>query len=384
MRHVLLLTRAMIPSAVLCGQVPLSELAEQGKIEYRSATPAELKKEDLSWADTVVFLRSDSRWEASLAAMAKASGRDTIFVLDDDLLSVPPEIRSAEFYNRDSTRRAMRAVMGACRCFLSPSAELLKKYGPAFERAGLIEEPALPPVCEPTPPEGPVVIGFAGSVDRTGDVDRILEGALRGILAEYGDRVRLEFFGAKPALADAPGVRYIPYLEDYADYRRVMSSLRWDVGLGPMPDTPFHRCKHYNKYIEYAAYGIPGVFSDCVPYRRAVRSGENGLLVPNTQEDWTSAIRTLVDDETLRRRLGENARREAETIYSPAAAARLWEQALEQGDNSAENDAPLRRFDACRRRERFAETAEKLRHYGWRAPRKALEKLLRRRKGRPS
>ena len=278
----------------------------------------------------------------------------------------------------------MRAVMGACRCFLSPSAELLKKYGPAFERAGLIEEPALPPVCEPTPPEGPVVIGFAGSVDRTGDVDRILEGALRGILAEYGDRVRLEFFGAKPALADAPGVRYIPYLEDYADYRRVMSSLRWDIGLGPMPDTPFHRCKHYNKYIEYAAYGIPGVFSDCVPYRRAVRSGENGLLVPNTQEDWTSAIRTLVDDETLRRRLGENARRETETIYSPAAAARLWEQALEQGDNSAENDAPLRRFDACHRRERFAETAEKLRHYGWRAPRKALEKLLRRRKGRPS
>jgi len=383
-RRVLLLTREMIPSAVLCGREPLSELARQGKIEYRAARPAQLRREELAWADTVVFLRSDSRWEAAVASMARASGRDTIYVLDDDLLAVPLELLSGGFYARESTRRAIRSVMGSCRGFLTPSAELLEKYGAGFERAGRIEEPALPPVGQPAPrSDGAVVIGFAGSVDRTGDVNALLESSLRQIQEEFGDRVRLEFFGARPSLADRPGVRHIPYQQDYDDYRRTMSSLAWDIGLGPMPDTPFHRCKHYNKYIEYAAYGIPGVFSDVIPYRRAVRSGENGLLVPNTPEAWTRALRALIVDEGLRRRLGETARAEAEKRYTPATAAAMWEQVLFAREAGPVRDKELRGFATIRRRELAAETAEKIRLYGWKAPGRALGKLFRRKKGRP-
>ena len=247
---------------------------------------------------------------------------------------------------------------------------------------GLIEEPALPPAAEPEPRDGTVVVGFAGSVDRTGDVNVILEKALRAVLEEFGDRVRLEFFGARPALADEPGVRHIPYQEDYADYRRVMSTLAWDVGLGPMPDTPFHSCKHYNKYIEYAAYGIPGIFTDCAVYRRAVRSGENGLLVPNTTEAWTGALRQLILDGDLRRRLSSAARAEAESVYSPAAVAAYWERALEEAEDRPVSDEALRSFDARMRREKLLETAEKIRAYGWRAPGRALRKLLRPGKGK--
>ena len=380
-KHVLLLTREMIPSAVLCGQVPLSELASLRRIEYRSAAPGELREDDLAWADTLVFLRSDSRWEASLAEMAAASGRDTIYVLDDDLLSVPRELSSGEFYARESTRRNIRNTMKRCSCFLTPSEELLKKYGGDFESAALIEEPALLPekIGEKTGTE--VVIGFAGSIDRAGDVDLILQDALGEILRDCGDKIRLEFFGARPALADRPGVRHIPYTQDYGDYRRIMASLRWDIGLAPMPDTSFHRCKHYNKYIEYAAYGVPGIFSDVIPYRRAVRCGENGLLVPNTREAWVNALRKLIEDEPLRFRLASAALEEARTIYSPAAAAALWEKALfRRGDAGAKK--PPESFAARKRREQLLETAEKVRLYGWRAPEKALRRLLRGRKGR--
>ena len=309
MKHVLLLCREMIPSAVLCGGVPLKELAGQGRIEYRRSAPEKLSGADLAWADAVVFLRPDSRWEASLAELASASGRETILVLDDDLLAVPRELSSGEFYGRESTRRNIRKAMKHC-----PSEELLEKYGGSFDHADLIEEPALLPEESSVKNGGPVVIGFAGSIDRAGDVDLLLRDALKEILRTYGDAVRLEFFGARPALADLPGVRHIPYTEDYDRYRRTMASLCWDIGLAPMPDTPFHRCKHYNKYIEYAAYGIPGIFSDVIPYRRAVRSGENGLLVPNTREAWISALRKLIENEPLRRRLAAAALEEARTV----------------------------------------------------------------------
>ena len=85
---------------------------------------------------------------------------------------------------------------------------------------------------------------------------------------------------------------------------------------GYAPGTEFHRCKHYNKYIEYAAWGIPGIYSAAEPYTQAVRDGENGLLCPNTEEGWYAAMARLIEDAALRRRLGETARREAETVYS--------------------------------------------------------------------
>ena len=382
MRRVLMLTRERIPSAILCADAPLTELSRQGKLKYRWSRPAELSREDLAWADTVVFLRSDSRWEAALSKLAADSGRDTIYVLDDDLLSVPRELSSGEFYARESTRSSIREVMGNCRCLLSPSEELLGKYGGAFDRTGLIEEPALGGGEKSRRDDGRVVIGFAGSIDRAGDIDRILEKALCDILGKYGDRVTLEFFGARPTLADRPGVRHIPYQTDYSAYQKTMASLDWDVGLAPMPDTPFHRCKHYNKYIEYSAYGIPGIYSDVIPYRRAVRHGENGLLTENTPEAWAGALDTLISDEPLRRRLAETARKEAGSKYSLAAAAALWEQVL-AGEEISPDDRALARFELFRRRELWAETAEKIRLYGWRAPGKALKKLLRRRKGRP-
>ena len=381
MKHVLLLTREMIPSAVLCGDVPLRELAGQGKIEYRSAAPGELSEADLSWADALVFLRSDSRWEASLAELASASGRDTIYVLDDDLLSVPRELSSGEFYGRESTRRNIRNTMKRCRCFLTPSEELLKKYGGDFESAALIEEPALLPEERPAKSAGGVVIGFAGSIDRAGDVDLLLRDVLEEILDEYGGAVRLEFFGARPSLADRPEVRHIPYTADYGKYRRTMAALGWDIGLAPMPDTPFHRCKHYNKYIEYAAYGIPGIYSDVIPYRRAVRSGENGLLTANTRQAWAWALRELIENEPLRRRLASAALEEARTVYSPAETAALWEAALFR-EGSVGPKQPPAGFAARKRRELLLETAEKVRLYGWRAPEKALRRLLRGRKGR--
>lgn len=382
MRRVLMLTEEMIPSAILCAHAPLTELARQGKLEYRWSRPGALRRKDLSWADTVVFLRADSRWEAALSGMASDSGRDTIYVMDDDLLSVPRELSSGAFYARESTRSSIRGTMRNCRCLLSPSEELLEKYGGGFARTGRIEEPALGGGKRTRRNDGRVVIGFAGSIDRAGDIDQILEKALTGILDKYGGRVSLEFFGARPALADRPGVRHIPYQAEYSRYQETMASLRWDIALAPMPDTPFHRCKHYNKFIEYAVYGIPGIYSDVIPYRRAVRHGENGLLTENTTEAWMQALETLILDEPLRRRLAETAYKEARSKYSLAAAAALWEQALAAGE-IIPDDSALSRYEPIRRRALLAETAEKIRLYGWRAPGKALKKFLGRRKGRP-
>ena len=375
MKHVLLVTLEMIPSAVLCGDAPLRYLAERGRIEYRWTTPKKLRGRDLRRADTVIFVRGDDPVSRRAAETARRSGRSTVYVMDDDLLNIPEGLESSVQYRKEETRETIRGVMAACRYLLSPSRNLLAKYGGAFERAERIEEPAMAPGL-PAPRCGDVVkIGFAGSVDRAGDLDKIVSGALRRILRENPGTVTAEFFGARPAIVDEFALRHIPYQRNYGEYVRTMSTLDWDLALAPLPETEFHRCKHYNKFIEYAARGIPGIYSDTEPYRWAVRDGENGLLCPNTEEDWYAAIRRLAEDAPLRRRLGEQALREAESVYSLETAAAEWERILDSLETAPVRTRELVWFDGIRTWDRLRHGIKRVRELGWQTPRYLWEKM---------
>ena len=327
-KHVLLVAAEAIPSVVLCAKAPLRALCETGKLDGRCVTPSACTPGDLAWADAVVFVRADDALSLAAAKLARRAGRTCVYVLDDDLFAVPPGLTSAAYYARRDTRSRLRAIMGECQWLLSPSSALLEKYGGGFAHAARIEEPALPAERRDARVGGAVRVGFAGSEDRTGDVETIALGALRRLKERYGEEISIDFFGARPAAVAELGARRLPYETDYALYRRTMGELRWDVGLAPLPDTPFHRCKHYNKFIEYASFGIAGVYSDVDVYRAAVRHGENGLLAENTEDAWFAALCRLVEDVPLRRAIAARSLSEAHTRYSLETVAQTWETIL--------------------------------------------------------
>lgn len=81
--------------------------------------------------------------------------------------------------------------------------------------------------------------------------------------------------------------------------------------------------------LEAAAAGKPIVASDIGGLRDIVADGETGFLVPSTdREALVGAMRRLIDDEGLRRRLGAAARERA-ARFSPAAIVPQFEQAYE-------------------------------------------------------
>ena len=147
------------------------------------------------------------------------------------------------------------------------------------------------------------------------------------IKREYGDRVKFEFFGAIPSFLEELDAQCIPYCDSYNEYRRKLNSLEWDIGLAPMPDTPFHACKHYNKFMEYAAAGCLGVFSKVRPYLFAEQYIDAQCLVDNDSSAWVKILRELVDNGELREKL----RRETIQILSRElkiedTAKRLWQE----------------------------------------------------------
>lgn len=300
-KHVLLIYRKMIPSIRLCGHCQLEYLAQKGALEYRAVREMKLKAADLNWADIVLLGRSDNWYVHQLAKRLYDAGRYLIYILDDDLLNIPPEVSSAKYYGQKEIQGYIRNIIALSDAILSPSPLLLEKYATNGRRAIQIEEPAIDPVeYKPHAPDKPVKIGFAGSIDRACDLERILRDALIYVKREYGDRVAFEFFGAIPSFAEELNATCIPYCDSYDEYRRTLNERQWDIGLAPMPDTPFHACKHYNKFVEYAEAGVVGIYSNVYPYTRIASLSNCVILCDNNTEEWADVIQRLIDDREYR------------------------------------------------------------------------------------
>jgi glycosyltransferase involved in cell wall biosynthesis len=93
-----------------------------------------------------------------------------------------------------------------------------------------------------------------------------------------------------------------------------------DVGLMPLPDDEWSRGKCGMKALQYMALGIPPVVSPVGVNATIVRDGVNGLYAW-TEGEWIDRVELLLEDEPLRRSLGQEARRTIEESYSARALA---------------------------------------------------------------
>ena len=81
----------------------------------------------------------------------------------------------------------------------------------------------------------------------------------------------------------------------------------WDIGLAPLADTAFNRCKSAIKTLDYAALGLAVVASDVAAYRGSLADGPGGMLAANRPDAWFAALSRLVRDAELRRGLARGA-----------------------------------------------------------------------------
>ena len=324
--RVLLIYRVMIPSIRLCGHAQMEALAAQGVVEYRAVQEMRLKSSDMDWADIVLLGRLDSWYERRLTRLLKESGRYLAYILDDDLLNIPMHVSSAGYYAQKDIQRNIRDMIGMSDAIISPSPRLLDRYARDGRAAIRIEEPAISPVAyEPHEPDAPVKIGFAGSVDRAGNLEGVLEAALTKVKAAHGERVAFEFFGAIPAFASRLGAACIPYCDSYDQYRRRLNEAAWDIGLAPMDDSEFSACKHYNKFCEYAAASIAGVYSERLPYTEIPNSRAVARYCSDDPEDWFEALNALILNRETREALRKRCCEQAKGPLSVSSCAEgLW------------------------------------------------------------
>jgi glycosyltransferase involved in cell wall biosynthesis len=135
-----------------------------------------------------------------------------------------------------------------------------------------------------------------------------LELLVRGCfeLAEFPEFVR---FGAR--------VQGRPFI----DWRQVPAEIaRIDINLVPLEINTFTNAKSDLKYIEAALLKVPSVASPTRPYLSCITHGVNGFIA-RSPDEWYDALRALIVDPDLRRRMGERAHHHALAAYGPGAIA---------------------------------------------------------------
>jgi glycosyltransferase involved in cell wall biosynthesis/SAM-dependent methyltransferase len=105
---------------------------------------------------------------------------------------------------------------------------------------------------------------------------------------------------------------------------------RVDINLAPLElDNPFTECKSSLKYFEAAILGVSTVASDLEPYRKSIAHGENGYLC-RTEEEWFRCISCLIEDPSLREKMGSMARKDALINWTTRAGAHHLLAALKE------------------------------------------------------
>lgn len=377
-----MLSTTFIPSVLLCGHCQLDYMEKRGEINYKFVPSHFVKRKNVEWADVIVFGRSDTDIDAYVAKIAKKAGKHLAYFLDDDILNVPSYLSSAPYYLLPSTQKNIKATMSFCDTFLTPSPVLMEKYGKGFRHAYLISEPSLNRIDQKKE-NNKIKIGFAGSIDRAQDINNILEDAIRKIVEKYGDSVEIEFMGAKPSFLEELGLKHLPYQDGYDAYTAYMARCNWDIGLAPMPLSEFHRCKYFNKFVEYASFGIAGIYTNCEPYVFGIRNEENGLLVNNTTEEWVDAISRLIEDKELRKRISDQCLKEADEKYSLRVLAPDYYQKLINSFEKAESYGHIPGFLLAKTLFFFKRVYRKIREQGKDFPewlKKKIDKKLEERK----
>lgn len=165
-----------------------------------------------------------------------------------------------------------------------------------------------------------VTVGWTGTYS-----SRIFLDMLRDVFQELAKRVpyKLKIIGNFDYALEGVDLEVVQWTSE----REVEDLQSFDIGVYPLPMDDWVLGKSGLKAIQYMAFGLPTVATNVGTTPMLITNGVNGILV-ESRDDWLDALERLIRDASLRRRLGEAARRDVVANYSIVAIAGQYRQVL--------------------------------------------------------
>ncbi|HTE22522.1 MAG TPA: hypothetical protein VK674_05785 [Candidatus Limnocylindria bacterium] len=148
---------------------------------------------------------------------------------------------------------------------------------------------------------GPLHLLYMGTATHDADLGMILP-ALDTVARQHP--FRLSVIGVSDDLPQRPWIERLPQAKGsmYPDFVEwFMGIAGFDVGLSPLVDSLFNRCKSDIKCLDYLAAGMVPVVSDITPYQ--VKDLDPYIIrSQNDQQSWQKALEQLVSNPQATRK----------------------------------------------------------------------------------
>jgi glycosyltransferase involved in cell wall biosynthesis len=282
-------------------------------------------------ADVIVLQRISHNLHSQVVPLIRAKGAAVVVDMDDDLTAIHRLNGAyANYHPRSNTPYSWKNAEVSCReatLVTVSTRSLLKVY--AKHGRGMVIDNYVPERYLDIQPEPDDVFGWAGTTQSHPTDLQTCGRAVQELLEEgYKFRVVGPKSNVKEALRlkEEPEVTGVVPLEAWAE---AVSKLK--VAITPLEVSAFNHSKSRLKTIEASACGVPWVASPRTEYRRFFTESGAGILA-DRPKDWYKAVKQLMDDDALRKDLGERGREYMRTQTIEANSWRFleaWTRAYE-------------------------------------------------------
>lgn len=286
----------------------------------------------IDWADIIVVMRTiyipDT---ARLLLVAKAKHKPVVFDIDDIIFLTKYAKNYCEVIGDTSEKMLKKQnfdfdlfekTFNQC-CYSTAStyfiAEKMKQEGKkvgvihnGFNNTQLnIAEKAIK-----TEKKEMAISYLSGTKTHDRDFEQALPAIVR-IMNEYPD-LKLKVAGYLDLSVIPENLKTRVKPACYMNWQRLMKySATNYINIAPLDiNNEFCHAKSELKFFESALVGVPTVASATDTFKRAINSGENGMLASN-EEEWYNSLKKLLDDKEFYKKISVNAKKSALENYSP-------------------------------------------------------------------
>jgi hypothetical protein len=228
------------------------------------------------------------------------------FFVDDDLPAMLTDRSLPLRYRFRIWRRYARHVDR-----LSALASQLWVATPALENKYSDNEAVLlPPLYVDSPPESERMIRyFYHGTASHGAEQRFLAEVVREV-QRRDPRMLFEIVGDSETRELFRDIERVVVLHpmDWRSYLAYSGSVRQDIGLAPLFESPVNAARSHSKVYDITRIGAVGIYSERAPYTDFIRAGEDGVLLPDDAGQWADAILDLAANSARRRSMALAAR----------------------------------------------------------------------------
>lgn len=306
-----------VPSTILDVKIPLQELSKLD-VKTKCVLTSEFDVKDAISYDAFLLHRLVEPKDLRVVLKIREIGKGFVYQTDDNFLDISPQSEIGA-YHRHPARiftfiEMIRMSLGV-RVYsdilankLFPFNSHVIKIDPYFFSKHPIREKK---ICKERVPR----IVYMTSRGKDEVLGEFVWKVLQGVYDKYGNAVDIFVWGADLDNGHS-FVKKIEFTKNYDDYLRQAQEYDFDIGLAPLLNDDFHNSKTNNKFREFAALGIAGVYADVPLYRSCVEGDINGILVETQVAKWVNAIGRLVENDDLRRKITTSAKRDLNEKYS--------------------------------------------------------------------